>query len=319
MDDFAVYALRSGAQKGKLCATHILRTAMMLTLTRLIAVSLLFSASIAQASIGDDALAAAARQEEQTLKARIGIAVIDTGEAKIASYRGNERFPLNSTHKALLCGALLSEQDKGKLRLTERTQFDRSALVTYSPITEKFVAPAMMSWEQLCQAAIGWSDNTAANLLAEKLGGPAAVTRFFADLGDKVTRLDRSEPELNSAVPGDMRDTTTPLAVSETLQKLTLGAALTPASRAQLLQWMRDDRVADALLRSVLPAGWTIADKTGAGEYGSRSIVSVVWPKNGRPLIIAIYITQTEATLAQSNAAIARIGKAIFTTVRVPR
>ena len=292
---------------------------MMFSLTRLLAASLLLSAALAQAAINDEGLAAVAKQEEQTLKARIGIAVIDTGAESVVSYRGNERFPLNSTHKALLCGALLSAQDKGKLRLTDRTRFDRATLVTYSPVTEKFVAPAEMSWEQLCQAAIGYSDNTAANLLAKKLGGPVAVTHFFADLGDKVTRLDRFEPELNSAVPGDMRDTTTPLAVSGTLQKLTLGTALTPASRAQLLQWMRDDKVADALLRSVLPAGWSIADKTGAGEYGSRSIISVVWPENGKPLIIAIYITQTEATLAQSNAAIARIGKAIFATLRVPR
>ncbi|WP_239952909.1 class A beta-lactamase [Pantoea sp. Z09] len=261
-------------------------------------------------------LAAVAQQEEQTLKARIGVAVIDTGASQGASYRGNERFPLNSTHKALLCGMLLNEQEKGKLRLTERTQFDRAALVTYSPVSEKFVAPADMSWQQLCSAAISYSDNTAANLIAEKLGGPAAVTRFFARLGDKVTRLDRHEPELNSAIPGDVRDTTTPLAVSETLRKLTLGEVLTPASRAQLLQWMHDDKVADALLRSVLPAGWRIADKTGAGEYGSRSIVSVVWPENGKPLIVSVYVTQTEATLAQSNAAIARIGKAIFAAVR---
>jgi len=286
-------------------------------ITTCITITFLLNMVAAQASEMDNArLAAVAQQEEQTLKARIGVAVIDTDTSHVASYRGNERFPLNSTHKALLCGMLLNEQEKGKLRLTERTQFDRAALVTYSPVSEKFVAPADMSWQQLCSAAISYSDNTAANLIAEKLGGPAAVTRFFAHLGDKVTRLDRHEPELNSAIPGDARDTTTPLAVSETLRKLTLGEALTPASRAQLLQWMHDDKVADALLRSVLPAGWRIADKTGAGEYGSRSIVSVVWPENGKPLIVSVYITQTEATLAQSNAAIARIGKAIFAAVR---
>lgn len=286
-------------------------------ITTCITITFLLNMVAAQASEMDNArLAAVAQQEEQTLKARIGVAVIDTDTSHVASYRGNERFPLNSTHKALLCGMLLNEQEKGKLRLTERTQFDRAALVTYSPVSEKFVAPADMSWQQLCSAAISYSDNTAANLIAEKLGGPAAVTRFFALLGDKVTRLDRHEPELNSAIPGDVRDTTTPLAVSETLRKLTLGEALTPASRAQLLQWMRDDKVADALLRSVLPAGWRIADKTGAGEYGSRSIVSVVWPENGKPLIVSVYVTQTEATLAQSNAAIARIGKAIFAAVR---
>lgn len=286
-------------------------------ITTYIAIPLLLSTAIAQASGLDDAsLATIAQQEEQALKARIGVAVIDTASERLSSYRGNERFPLNSTHKALLCGALLSEQDQGKLQLTAHTQFERAALVTYSPVTEKFVAPAAMSWLQLCHAAIAYSDNTAANLIAKKLGGPAAVTRFFAQLGDKVTRLDRDEPELNSAIPGDPRDSTTPVAVSRTLQTLTLGEALKPASRAQLLQWMRDDKVADALLRSVLPAGWSIADKTGAGAYGSRSIVSVVWPENGSPLIVSIYITQTAATLNASNAAIARIGKAIFAAAR---
>jgi len=108
---------------------------MMFSVTKLLAASLLLSAALAQASINDEGLAAVAQQEEQALKARIGIAVIDTDAESVASYRGNERFPLNSTHKALLCGALLSAQDKGKLRLTERTQFDRTALVTYSPVT----------------------------------------------------------------------------------------------------------------------------------------------------------------------------------------
>jgi len=289
----------------------------MFSLPKLLALPLLFSMVVAHAAVIDDArLAAVATQEEQTLHARIGITITDTASSKSTSYRGNERFPLNSTHKALLCGALLHEQDKGRLALTDRTQFDRAALVEYSPVTEKFVAPASMSWQQLCEAAITYSDNTAANVIVKKLGGQAAVTQFFAETGDKVTRLDRDEPELNSAIPGDVRDTTTPVAVSQTLQKLTLEEALKPASRAQLLQWMRDDKVADALLRSVLPAGWHIADKTGAGAYGSRSIISVVWPENGKPLIVSIYITQTEATLAESNAAIARIGKAVFASVR---
>lgn len=261
-------------------------------------------------------LADVARLQEQQLGARIGVAVVDTGSGEVTSYRGDERFPLNSTHKALLCGALLSKVDKGELSLTATTQFPRSALVTYSSVTEKLVAPARVSWQQLCSAAISYSDNTAANVLATKVGGPVAFTRYMQLLGDSVTRLDRAEPALNSAIPGDVRDTTTPLAISHTLQKMTLGTALKPASRAQLIQWMRDDKVADALLRSVLPAGWRIADKTGAGDYGSRSIISVVWPENYSPRIVVIYITHTKATLDQSNAAIASLGKAIFAAIK---
>ncbi|WP_342320608.1 class A beta-lactamase [Kosakonia sp. BYX6] len=274
---------------------------------------LLISAFTANAATIDSAsLTAIARLQEARLDARIGIAVIDTATGKSVSYRGDERFPLNSTHKALLCGALLSKVDKGELSLAEKTQFTRDALVEYSPVTSQFVAPKSMNWQQLCSAAVSHSDNTAANLVANKLGGPKAVTRFWMDLGDSVTRVDRSEPQLNSAIPADLRDTTSPLAVSQTLQKLALGNVLKPQSRALLVQWLREDKVADALLRSVLPAGWSMGDKTGAGAYGSRSIISVVWPKTGKPIIVSIYITQTQATLSQSNEAIARMGKAIF-------
>lgn len=278
---------------------------------------LIFGAFCAHAAIIDNQrLATLVRQHEQQLGARIGVAVLDTANGETASYRGNERFPLNSTHKALLCGALLNQVDRGELSLTATTQFPASALVAYSPVTEKFVAPAAMSWQQLCSAAVSYSDNTAANLVAHHLGGPAAINRFLRDVGDSVTRIDRDEPELNSAIPGDLRDTTTPLAVSRTLQTLAFGTALQPASRAQLIQWLRDDKVADALLRSVLPGGWRIADKTGAGAYGSRSIISIIWPGKGSPRIVSIYITQTSAPLKQSNAAIADIGKILFSTMK---
>lgn len=265
------------------------------------------------ATIDNATLTAVARLQEAHLGARIGIAVVDIASGETVSYRGNERFPLNSTYKALLCGALLSKADKGELSLNDTTQFSQSELVEYSPVTSKFVAPATMSWQQLCSAAVSESDNTAANQVTKKLGGPAAITQFIASSGDSVTRLDRYEPELNSAIPGDLRDTTTPLAVSKTLQKLALGDVLTPRSRAQLVQWMRDDKVANPLLRSVLPAGWEIGDKTGAGANGSRSIISIVWPQKNKPHIVSIYITETNATMAQSNDAIARIGTAIFT------
>ncbi|MFW0014218.1 MAG: serine hydrolase [Arsenophonus endosymbiont of Dermacentor nuttalli] len=168
-----------------------------------------------------------------------------------------------------------------------------------------------MNWQQLCSAAISYSDNTAANLIEKKLGGPASFTHFLRQIGD-VTRLDRFEPELNSSIPGDKRDTTTPVAISQTLQKLVLVNVLQPLLRQQLRQWMEDDKVAKVLLRSVLPAKWKIADKTGAGDYGSRFIISIVCPEKRQPLIVSIYITQTKATLAQNNEAIARIGKAIF-------
>lgn len=257
-------------------------------------------------------LAVIAKAEEKLLPARIGIAALDSQGRIIAAWRGAERFPLNSTHKAFLCGALLRQAAAGKFALNERVRFGKSRLVAHSPITEKFTAPAAMDWRQICSAAVSFSDNTAANLLSEKLGGPAGLNRFLRSIGDNSTRLDRFEPELNSAIPGDRRDTTTPIAAAKTLQKLVLGQALPLPARQELTGWLKADAVAGALLRASLPQGWQIADKSGAGGYGSRSIIAVIWPKKGAPPVLAIYITQTPAGMAESDAAIARIGAKLF-------
>lgn len=251
-------------------------------------------------------------QEEKTLKARIGLSIINTADGKLISYRGDERFPLNSTHKALTCAALLKLVDEQKLKLTETVSFDQSRLVSYSPITEKHVTPDSMSWQDVCSASVSYSDNTAANLVFEKLGGPEKATQFLRKAGDQVSRMDRTEPEINDVAAGELRDTTTPEAIVKTLQKLLIGDVLSPESREQLKQWMVNDQVANDLLRSQLPQGWTIADKTGSGNDGSRSIISVIWPEYGDPLIVTIYITQTSSTVAESNKAIARIGKVMF-------
>ncbi|CAK9885069.1 MAG: Beta-lactamase [Candidatus Erwinia impunctatus] len=276
---------------------------------------LLLSSKLCAALPDSTALRAMAQQEEQRLQARIGIALIDTADSAQVSYRGDERFPMNSTLKSLLCAALLAQVDKKNVVLTENVQFSREQLISYSPVTEKFIKPNSMNLQTLCQAAVSHSDNTAANLIALRAGGPAAVTQFLRSIGDNVTRVDRLEPELNSAIPGDPRDTTTPLAISHTVNTLLLGNVLSSSSRQQLTQWMVEDKVADALLRAALPAGWKIADKTGAGEHGSRGIISVIWPPQRSPLLVTVYITETAATMTERNQAIARLGEKIIASL----
>uniref|UniRef100_UPI00311CE1C6 TEM-1 Beta Lactmase Variant 80.b n=1 Tax=Escherichia coli TaxID=562 RepID=UPI00311CE1C6 len=249
---------------------------------------------------------------ESRLGARVGYAVLDTASGKIwESYRADERFPMMSTFKVLACGALLSRVDAGQEQLDRRIRFRQSDLVTYSPVTEKHLDDGM-TLAELCEAAITMSDNTAGNLVLETLGGPEGLTAFLRTLGDQVTRLDRWETALNEATPGDERDTTTPAAMAATLRKLLTGDALSPASRQQLIDWMEADKVAGPLLRSALPAGWFIADKSGAGGRGSRGIVAALGPPGKPPRIVVIYLTETEATMDERNAAIAEIGAALI-------
>ena len=153
---------------------------------------------------------------------------------------------------------------------------------------------------------------TAANLILTALGGPEAVTDFLRRIGDRTTRLDRYEPELNAATPGDPRDTTTPDAMAQTLKQLLIGDALSPSARAQLESWMTANAVADRLLRAKLPKGWRIADRSGAGGHGTRGVIAVLRPPEGAPLVVAIYMDGQRHDLKTRDAAIAEIGRAIF-------
>ena len=253
----------------------------------------------------------AVQTEESALQARIGMAVMDTANGNTWHYRGDERFPLNSTHKTFTCAALLAKAEKQPQLLNQEVSISKEMLVSYSPITEKSLAPSTITFNRLCQAAVSFSDNTAANLAFEAIGGSAGFNAFMRSLGDSETRLDRKEPELNEATPGDLRDTTTPVAMTQSLKKVLLDDGLPATAQATLKQWMLDDQVAGALLRAALPADWKIADKTGAGGHGSRSIIAVIWPPARQPLVVSIYITQTKAPMAESNQAIARIGSAL--------
>ncbi len=256
-------------------------------------------------------LTAAARAEEAALSARLGAAVLDTATGRVWGYHADERFPMDSTHKAFACAALLAKVDKGETSLDRRVVFVATDIEPYSPITQDRIAPNSMSLAEFCEAALSVSDNTAANFVLAADGGPAGVTAFFRSLGYATSRLDRTEPDLNEAAPGDPRDTTTPAAAVADLDKTLLGAVLKPTSRERLTNWMIGDRVAGALLRKALPEDWRIADKTGNGSHGSRGIVAVLWPPNRAPLVAAIYLTDTAASMKVRDAAIARLGAAL--------
>jgi beta-lactamase class A len=251
-------------------------------------------------------------EQESQLGARIGVSIYDVIDNELWNYNGNANFPLMSTFKTLACAKLLADVEKGIQSFDNSSVITTSSLINWSPITEKLLGEKI-TLKQACSAAMIMSDNTAANIVLTGIKGPKALTQFMRSIGDEVTRLDRIEPELNEALDGDKRDTTTPNAMVKSLHTLLFGDVLSQISKAQLKQWMIDNKVTGSLLRSVLPENWSIADRSGAGGYGSRGITAVVWSNNRSSLIISIYLTQTDAPFAQRNKAIANIGKEIFT------
>lgn len=231
---------------------------------------------------------------ESSFDGRLGVCALRSNGAFAVGHRDVERFPLCSTSKVMLVGAVLHRSATNPRLMDQRVAYAADSLVTYSPVTEQHVGTGM-TVRELCAAAITYSDNTAANLLMRLIGGPAGVTRYARSIGDRHFRLDRWETALNSAIPGDARDTTTPAAMAHTLRQLVLGGALARAQRALLQEWLRGNTTGDTRIRAGVPAGWIVGDKTGTGAYGSTNDIAVVWPPARPPLIMAIYSTQHAA------------------------
>ncbi|MVU75962.1 class A beta-lactamase [Nocardia sp. ET3-3] len=264
-------------------------------------------------SLTDDA---AFRGLEQEHGARVGLFTIDTGTGKTLGYRQDERFAFDSTFKGLACGALLHAHPLATGFFGQVVHFTAADLVTYSPVTSTKVDTGMTVTE-LCEAAITRSDNTAGNQVLKLLGGPGAVTTFLRSIGDQVTRMDRWEPDLNTNIPGDDRDTTTPAALADDYRKLVVGDTLGEPERTQLTAWLLANTTGDARIRAGLPADWKTGDKTGAGDYGTANDVAVTWPAGGgAPLVIVVLTTKPDQAAAGDNPLVAAVAKEAVGKVR---
>lgn len=220
---------------------------------------------------------------------RLGVYALDTGSGEEVEFREDERFAFASTFKSLLAGVVLSENS---LEEMERViTYDEDVLVSHSPITEENVGTGM-SLLELCDATVRFSDNAAANLLLEELGGPEGFTESLEELtGDDVTTLDRYETDMSAAVPGDERDTSTPEALAGSLEAFTLGDVLPEDRREVLVDMLVRNTTGDAVIRAGVPEGWVVGDKTGTGGYGTRNDIAVVWPEEGDPIVLAVLST----------------------------
>lgn len=243
---------------------------------------------------------------------RLGISILDTGNGQRVGHRADERFLICSTFKLLLAAAVLARVDHGQERLDHRLVFGKDVLLEYAPVTSQHVGAPGMTIAELCQAAVNVSDNTAANVLLAHLGGPGIVTSFARQLGDPLTRLDRIEPELNRPTADGLSDTTTPNAMLGNLQKLTLGGALSDTSRKQLIEWLCETTTGKTLLRAGVPADWRIGEKTGSG-ITQRNDVAIMWPPNRKPLLIAAYYANPQASDEQRAAVLAEAGRIVAT------
>ena len=248
------------------------------------------------------------RRLEDTSGGRLGVYAVNTDDGAVIGYREKERFAVCSSFKVILAAAILEQGNDSEGLLEKRLAFTKEDFVNYSPITEKHVADGM-TISELCAAAIQYSDNTAANLLMKQIGGPEAVTAYARAIGNNEFRLDRWETELNTAIPGDPRDTATPESMALSLERLTVGDALSAPHRTQLVDWMKGNTTGAKRIRAAVPAGWEVGDKTGSGDYGSATDIAIVWPPGKKPIVIAIYHTQPKSDAEWNNGVIAEAAR----------
>ena len=251
---------------------------------------------------------------ETRLGGRLGVAAVDIGTSRRLEHRAGERFPMCSTFKLLAASAALHRVDEKKEQLTRFIPYTKADLLEYAPITREHVNEGGMTLAALCAAAVEYSDNTAANLLLQTIGGPEGLTRYARSLGDEQTRLDRLEPHLNSATPGDERDTTTPAAMVANLRALLLGNALSQQSRRLLDDWLADNKTGSEMIRAGLPKGWKIGDKTGRGGNGATNDIAIIRPPGKSPIVLAIYFVGSTASPKARLTAIADVARIVAET-----
>ncbi|HEX8661691.1 MAG TPA: class A beta-lactamase [Brevundimonas sp.] len=234
---------------------------------------------------------------------RLGFVAHDMGSGRRLAWRGDERFVYCSTFKMYLAAATFLRVQAGQERLDRMIPVSAADMVNHAPVTEPAIGRSL-SIEALMKGTVEVSDNPAANLLLKAMGGIEPMQAFYRSLGDDSTTANRFEPEMNR-LDGD-KDTITPLQSATNIKRLLVDAA-TPLSdlhKALLLRWMTDTPTGMARIKAGVPAGWTVAHKTGTGGYGPTNDIGVLYPPAGAPVIVAAYYHAAAAGPAARHEAV---------------
>lgn len=251
---------------------------------------------------------------EHVSRGRLGVTLLDAVNGQTFSYRGDERFLMLSSFKTLAAAYVLARSDKGEDQLDRRVPITEADLLDYAPVTRLHIGQQGMTLAELCHATITTSDNTAANLILRSYGGPRALTRFIRSLGDSVTRHDRYEPELNQLNSLEPTDTTSPNAMSNTLNTLLFGTALKSASRQLLWSWLVANTTGDRRLRAGVPSDWIIGEKTGTARTGANDVGFVQAPGSS-PVIVSVYLETDALAASERDQIIAAVGRHVVEVI----
>ncbi|WP_431868697.1 class A beta-lactamase [Allosphingosinicella sp.] len=280
----------------------------------------------------------------------LGVAILDLGTGEMKGVNAEKPMPMQSVFKLPLAIAVMDAADKGKLSLDDTVSLAREQLsVAHSPIAEAFPERTDYTIEALIRAAVAQSDNTAADLLLKRIGGPQALTRFFQRRGIESFRVDRYEYELQPQSVGlsefigqwigldammeakeqvpveaqraalrlylaDPRDRVSPADMVQILSMLAKGQLLSPASTEKLMGILESTTTGTDRLKAGAPHGATVYHKTGTGatvEGVASAIndVGIIELADGRRLAVAAFLAGSDLPPEQRAALIAEVAR----------
>ena len=249
---------------------------------------------------------------EKSSGGHVGLYALNVRSGAELAWRADDRFVMCSTFKASLAACVLERVDRGQDHLETAVPYGAADMQDWhAPVAKAHLSTGRLSVGELCEAAVEQSDNTCANLLLARIGGPQALTAFWVRMGDRVTRLDDPEPDLNRTPPGGIANTTTPKAMAHVLRRLVLEDALSERSRELLTAWLIGCRTGDNRLRAGLPRRYRIGDKTGNNGKDAAGDIAVVWPTPETPIVVSAYTRGGAPTALQFEALFSGIGRAV--------
>jgi beta-lactamase class A len=232
-----------------------------------------------------------------------GVFFVDLNSGAYLNWNGDSTFSAASTIKFPILVAFFHDVDAGKIRLDEKLTMKKELIGGGSGDMQYKTPGTQFTALETATKMITISDNTATNMLIERLGGAAALNQRFQDWGLTVTEIRNPLPDL----PGT--NTTSPRDLAHLLAVVEQGDLISMKSRDRMLDIMRRT-MTRTLLPKGLGKGATIAHKTG--DIGSMvGDVGLVDMPSGKRYI-AVAMVKRPHNNVQAKELIRQISRAAY-------
>lgn len=280
----------------------------------------------------------------------VGVAVQRIGGGPVHLLNGSQTFPMASTFKIAVAGAIFDRIDKGELKLDTMVTVDPAVIVNSAGIAEQMKHPGVaLSVHNLLELMLTRSDNSATDVMVAQAGGPAAVTAWLRKVGvaggqrvdadtarliyralditpgpgtfreniDRAfaadaSKRDRDQKRIpNAPFNNDPRDASTPEAMVQLLAVIQSGKALSASSTKELIAIMERCITGEKRLKGLLPPGTVVAHKTGTLMSIANDVGIVTLPDGGK-FAIAVFVKGDTKGIDTQERVIAEVARTAY-------